>query len=645
VIVPNTLGLDDSTNIDWNIVQTEHNITSGFRDIKLLGLKNNTGKITIANPIDNQDETNSGQSLTVTHYLEIDGVIDLVGESQLIQIEGSVLDADSGGFIERDQQGTANGFNYNYWSSSVSPIAGNTATRGTGVSSTNTNHTISGFLNDGTISSSYGTLTFASSYAAADSDTPTTPRTLSTYWMYKYYGPTNDYYAWSSIDENSSILPGEGYTMKGTSGSADISSTFQNYVFKGRPNNGDITLQLDKSSGDVDRLVGNPYPSAIDATEFILDNLHTSVGGNNATGTVFNGALYFWDHFGEENSHNIGDYVGGYATRNLTGGAAAISNDSRINNTSDNGNPATGTKVPGEYIAVNQGFFVTTALDGFDDGNSSPLVTIDGGDIVFKNSQRAFVRENTSTSIFLNPNDDALDDTFKTTSNSDQVIGNTPTIRLVYHSPKGYHRQIVLGVEASASNDFDLGYDAFMIDVNEEDMYWVLADNKFVIQGVNNFNASQEFNLGLIVNEAGNIKIELDALRNVETNLNLFIKDNLTGETHKINDEAFEMYLEPGEYNDRFKLVFQREILSVNDNHNEDDNIIYYDSITKQIKVISVDELSILDATLYNIIGQSITELVFSSDKISQPLNVNSGVYIVQLNTPNGFVNRKIIIN
>jgi len=107
-------------------------------------------------------------------------------------------------------------------------------------------------------------------------------------------------------------------------------------VFKGLPNNGNITLQLDKSSGDVDRLVGNPYPSAIDATEFILDNLHTSVGGNNTTGTVFNGALYFWDHFGEENSHKLGDYVGGYATRNLTGGAAAISNDSVINHTYDN---------------------------------------------------------------------------------------------------------------------------------------------------------------------------------------------------------------------------------------------------------------------------------------------------------------------
>jgi hypothetical protein len=311
VIIPNSLGLDDGTEIDWNIVQIGHNITSGLRDISLLGLKQTDGTFTIANPIETLDETNSGQSLTVTHYLEMDGVIDLVGESQLIQTEGSVLDADSGGYIERDQQGTANGFNYNYWSSSVGPIAGNSATRGTGLSSVNSSQSIAGFLNDGTSSSAYQAINFNASYSAADSDTPTSPRTISTYWLYKFYGASSDYYSWDSIDENTLLLPGEGFTMKGTSGSADISSSFQNYVFKGRPNNGDITLELDKTSGDVDRLVGNPYPSAIDATDFILDNLSIADGGNNATGTVFNGAVYFWDHFGEENSHNLGDYVGG----------------------------------------------------------------------------------------------------------------------------------------------------------------------------------------------------------------------------------------------------------------------------------------------------------------------------------------------
>lgn len=645
VIIPNTLGLDDGTVIDWNIVTTTHNITSGERDITLLGLKNNYGKITIANPNDSQDETNSGQGLTVTHYLEIDGVIDLVGESQLIQTEGSILDADSGGYIERDQQGTANGFNYNYWSSSVSPISGNTTTRGVGIANTNANHSISGFLNDGTSSSLFQPLDFASSYSAADSDTPTTPRTISTYWMYKYYGATNDYNSWVSIDESSLLIPGEGYTMKGTSGSASISSSFQNYVYKGRPNNGDVTLELNKSSGDVDRLIGNPYPSAIDATEFILDNLSTLSGGNNETGTVFNGALYFWDHFGEENSHNLGDYVGGYATRNLTGGAAAISNDSRINNTSDGGSPATGTKVPGQYIPVNQGFFVTTALGGFDDGDSNEIISVDGGDIIFKNSQRVFVREDSSSSIFMSPNDGLEGESIvRTVSPSgDQIIGNTPTIRLVYDSPKGIHRQIVLGSDDSASNEFDLGYDAFMIDINEEDMYWVFNDNKFVIQGVNNFNASQEFSLGIIVNQAGAITIKLEALANVEPNLKLYIKDIVTNEAFQINENAFETYLEPGEYNDRFKLVFQPNILSINDNI-LDDNTIYYDSNTKEIKVISSDEFNILDATLYNILGQSVLELIFNSEKVTQPINVASGVYIVQLNTPDGFINRKVII-
>ncbi|PTM06725.1 MAG: hypothetical protein DA407_11430, partial [Bacteroidetes bacterium] len=77
----------------------------------------------------------------------------------------------------------------------------------------------------------------------------------------------------------------------------------------------------------------------------------------------------------------------------------------------------------------------------------------------------------------------------------------------------------------------------------------------------------------------------------------------------------------------------------------ETDNLIYYDLNAKNINVISADELNILDATLYNVIGQSVLELEFNSENKSQQINVNSGVYIVQLNTANGFINRKVIIN
>ena len=640
-MVPNSLSLDGVTIIDWNIVEIGHDITSGDRDISLLGLKQTTGALTIADPGDPQDETNLGQALTVTNYLEIDGVIDLVGESQLIQTEGSIIDADSGGYIERDQQGTANGFNYNYWSSSVGPITGNTATRGTGIASANPNHSITGVLNDGTNSSAYTGLTFNASYTAADSNTPTTPRTISTYWLYKFYGPEDDYSAWQSINETSPLLPGEGFTMKGTSGSTAISNN-QNYVYKGLPNNGDITLELDKTSGDVERLIGNPYPSAIDATEFILDNLSIADGGNNATGTIINGALYFWDHFGEENSHNLGAYVGGYATRNLTGGAAAISNDALINNSSNAGGPATGTKVPGQYIPVNQGFFVSTALDGFDNDDGVLISTVVGGDIVFKNSQRVFAPEDAVTSLFMRS-------TSTKNNNTKDITNENQIIRLMYDSPTGYHRQLVVGLNENASNGFDLGYDAFMADVNVEDMYWLFDENKFVIQGVNNFNPGQEFPLGLKVKQSGLATIRVDYLENIGSNVDMFIKDDVTGEVFQINSEPFEIQLEQGTYDDRFKLVFQTsqmEVLSTNNPSLELDIIVYYDLDASAIKInlSNPESAKIVDVSLYNVIGQKIKTVDFNSDNLVIPVKVETGIYILQFNTSKGKVSKRIII-
>ena len=633
-IIPNSLSLDGTTIIDWNIVETSHDIASGDRDISLLGLIQTDGIITIADPAGFQDETNSGQGLTISHYLELDGIIDLVGESQLIQQEGSILDADSGGFIERDQQGTANGYNYNYWSSSVGLASGNKATRGTGISSTNINYSIRDVLNDGTLSAFYQSLLYNTSPDGSGTvPPPGFAKTISTYWTYKFYGTANDYYAWAKIDETTSLAAGEGFTMKGPAGSVPI-STLQNYVFQGLPNNGDITLALDKSSGEVERLIGNPYPSAIDAEEFILDNMSIADGGNNATGTIFNGALYFWDHFGEQNTHNLAGYVGGYATRNLTGGAVAISNDARINN-----NLTSGTKVPGQYIPVNQGFFVSTLIDGFDNDNGTPLITVDGGDIVFNNSQRVFATEDGSTSMFMKSSNIKG-------KNSASNRDNTPRIKLKYRSPKGYHRQIVLGVNKNASPNFDMGYDAFMADVSEEDMYWFFNDSKFVIQGVDRFDETQEFYLGLVVKEAGILKIELDVIENSD-NMLLFIKDGLTGETYNINNNSFDLFLDPGTYNERFSLVFQNNMQLSTDEVNEaiSNVLVYYDTKSSELKIVNKKGIYISDIKLFNILGQKVKDLELnSSNNESVSFGVKTGAYIVKLFTENGFINKKIII-
>ncbi|UKM66272.1 T9SS type A sorting domain-containing protein [Flavobacteriaceae bacterium GSB9] len=632
-ILPNSVSLDGSTVIDWNIVEISHDITSGNRDVSVLGLIQTDGILTIADPIDAQDETNSGQALTVTNYLEIDGVIDLVGESQLVQTEGSIVDADSGGHIERDQQGTANAFNYNFWCSSVGPITGNITTRGTGVSSSNANHTIAGVMNDGSISGTYQPLLYSVSPTASDGTPPPSgfAKTISSYWLYKFYGPAEDQNAWEKISENTSLLPGEGFTMKGTSGEVSISEE-QNYVFVGLPNNGDITLALDKSSGEVERLVGNPYPSALDVTEFILDNLSVADGGNNPSGTVFNGALYFWDHFGEQNSHVLKAYVGGYATRNLTGGAVAISNDYRIND-----NLSTGIKVPGPYVSVNQGFFVSTVLDGFDNDNGTPILTVDGGSIVFKNSQRVYAVEDGSSSLF-----------FKSERKKESRLAKiTPTIKLMYESPLGYHRQIVLGANRRASLGFDVGYDAFMADVAEEDMYWYFSGKKFVIQGVDRFENTNGFNLGIKVKQSGIVKIKLDALENVEENLKVYIKDRLTGEVFDINDNTFKLFLSPGVYNDRFALVFQNSINNLSLNVEKQSALnkvsMYYNAKQSTLNIVNQSGLRLLGVKVCNILGQDVFDLKLKSGKDEIiPVHLKPGAHIVKVHSANGSVSKKI---
>lgn len=636
VYIPNTVGVDGTTSIDWNIVDLTNDITSGTRDITLLGLVSTVGTLTIDGTT--TGNSGSGQALTITNYLELDGVIDLEGGSQLIQEEGSILDANSGGYIERDQQGTANAFNYNYWTSSVGPIGGDIESRGTGLAATNANYTLSNVLFDGTNSATYQNINFDNSPFAADANTPPTPIAISTYWMYKFYGAAEDFTAWGSVDETSALMPAEGYTMKGSSGQADVATAYQNYVFKGLPYNGDITIALDKSSGDVDRLIGNPYPSALDATQFILDNMSIADGGNNASGTIFNGALYFWDHFGEENSHYTGGYVGGYATRNLTGGAAAISNDDRINNTSNGGSPATGTKIPGPYVAVNQGFFVSTALDGFDNNNSVPISTVDGGNIIFKNSQRAFVTEQVSaTSQFLRTNNGKEKESTETRESID------PMISFIYDSPKGYHRQIILGAKEKASNNFDLGYDAFMIDVNEEDMYWMLDENKLVIQGVNKFVNSQEFPLGLKVSQDGIVTISINQIEGVEENLEVFILDNSTGLYHNLKNNPFTVSLASGTYSDRFRVVFQ-DMLVLDDkeeiNKLSEGLLTYFDKGSSEIVINKGEELTIQKASLYNTIGQKVADLNFINNRAR--VNISTGIYIIQFHTSKGSIAKRI---
>src|SRR5690606_16231146 len=164
-------------------------------------------------------------------------------ESQLVQGDDSMLDPTSKGKIERDQQGTADTFTYNYWSSPV------------GVRNTTTNNNsyrTRDVMRDGSNPITWLTSGYNGNNAS--------PIGIADYWIWKFANlPSDTYSAWQHVRSTGTMSAGEGFTMKGP-GTGSIQSE-QNYVFTGKPNNGDITLTLQAGN---DYLVGNPYPSAID---------------------------------------------------------------------------------------------------------------------------------------------------------------------------------------------------------------------------------------------------------------------------------------------------------------------------------------------------------------------------------------------
>jgi hypothetical protein len=575
--LPNTTSIVDGSEITWNIVETNHNVNT-TRDVTVLGLKNNTNELSV----------NADNALTVTHYLLINGVVDLDGESQLIQTSGSDFDAASTGYIERDQQGEGNLFRYNDWSSPVY-----TAT------DTNGNYTtVQAALRDGTNPASPGTIAYTSGY-----DGSLSPLTLSTYWMYKYANlPDDSYSSWDHIGNTGAIYAGEGFLMKGP---GNPGASDQNYVFEGKPNNGDINLTINPN---YDYLVGNPYPSAIDAYQFIDDNPDIT------------GPLYFWEHYGGD-THNLAGYQAGYATLTKSGGVLAAAHPSVSN-------LGSATKTPGRYVPVSQGFFVYSST---------------GGTIHFKNSQRIFVKEAVGTSVFMKTAKGKGNTAAKTKA---PIIDTRPKFRIGFKAPKIDHRQLLLTIDKNTTDAVDWGYDGEIYEIFDDDMYWTIEDKKYVIQATNAISDEKEIPLGIQLSESGNISIKVDTLENVDEKTQLYIKDKLTGNTYNIKNQSFEMNLEAGDYTDRFVLAFQPRLKTLKETTLNNGIKVAVDQQNSEINVIKTVDTEIKNITLYNYLGQVINTWNTNLNKRFNylPTNATTGVYIIKINTIDGAFSKKIII-
>ncbi|MDO9137003.1 MAG: T9SS type A sorting domain-containing protein, partial [Lutibacter sp.] len=584
-----------------------------------------TGNKTLLGLIVNSNSTITADNdikIEVSHYLKLNGLIDLKGKSQLVQTLNSDLEPVSAGSIKRNQQGVGNKYSYNYWSSPVGPINATT---------NNNNYTVAGVfkqgLDIGFINTNNQGISWIGGY---DGNISVSGQiSLARYWLWKFANGTV-YANWAKIDENSPLVTSQGFTAKGTN---IVGSAVQNYTFVGKPNNGIINKA--KVLADNYFLVGNPYPSALDGKKFIADNVGT------ITGTI-----YFWEQSSDNKTHILAGYTGGYSTLTGTGGVGPIV-------------PAgisglgLSAKIPKQFIPVGQGFYVI--------GKAG---MIGEQPIVFNNGQRGFQKEDSaeSTALFKNgapSKGKSQTDHFNDNSNDPIIDEKLVKIRLGFNTSDKFHRQLLLGfMNENATDGKDYGYDAEQIDTRANDMFFPINNAKFIIQGVGHFDVNKIYPLGISVTIAGNVQFVIDEVLNLPSDVSISILDKLTGETHNISQKAFEINLESGTYLDRFALTFKTQKLVAEDVKAEvlipatsqpiiEGIHVFMNNAIGELQIKNNSTEEITSVALVNTLGQTIKtwNSNFNIRTISLPISTATGVYLVQITTKTGKTVKKISVN
>ncbi len=593
----------------WSIVHIKDSVTTSSSH-KGIGMFIDTGKTLRVN---NDNEINN------SWYVALNGTLDLQDDSQLIQTANSDLVTSAEGKLLRCQEGASSVYWYNYWASPVGSLGATSLTD----NNTTTNNTNNSVFNLGMLKKDVDT-NFQFTGALNEVGK------ISVYWLYTYKNGVT-YNDWGSMDANTVLEPGVGYTQKGTG-----VGTEQQYLFEGKPNNGTIVIPVTDTGGSgsvpavskTDYLLGNPYASAIDLHEFIDDNAG-----------VIDGAIQLWQQW-SGSSHILDEYNGGYAQVNKTGSTRAYQFVGIEGGT--NGNQD-GVKVPSRYLSVGQGFMTEI---------------VNGGNIVFRNSQRVFIKESDANgdydigSVFFrngsssNTNDETTEDT----TSDDQVMQK---LRIEFNSVDGpfTRRELLLGFSDYTTDDYDYGYDAINVEVYADDLNLVLADDLLTIQAYSEITADKVVPLMLKASGPYNYTIELTETENIPEDQELYLLDNLTNSYYDLRSEqAYEFSSEVGEYADRFEIAFQEpsDLLSLVDEAISSLKF-YYASSRKKIVVLNPYNVDIESVEVYNVLGQ----LVYRNNTIHQSKfnefevhNLSTGTYIIKLITDNNvMLSKKMIMN
>jgi hypothetical protein len=470
-------------------------------------------------------EINSVNTLTITDYVRVApaGTLLIEDSSSLIQINNVA----NTGNIRMQRNTNIRKLDYVYWSS---PVAG-----------------------------------FSSSAIS-----PLTPSSVIWKWApTTVTGYASNFGNWVAGSETMTL--GRGYIVRGPD---NFTSTHQIYQanFIGVPNNGILTTPISRSTytgaaytgptttqvtADDDNwnLIGNPYPSAVNADTFLATNASKIAGFVKiwTHGTLPSSAIAdpFYQDYGA--NYTVADYI----THNALGGTQPLFDG---------------------FIPSGQGFFVLMS-----DGAATPNT------VEFNNTMRSRTFRN--------------DQFFRSENTPTAIEKHRIWLQLV--SPQGFESKSLVGYTTEATNDVDHFYDAINVGVKTNFEIYSMVDNKgFSIQGrALPFDSNDKISLGVSIPQDGNYTLAISAVDGLFTNTsqNIYLEDLLLGVTHDLRSAPYMFTATSGRYENRFVLKFNNETLG-NEDFITTNGVKVYTNNTINVTASS----NIKSVTVYDVLGRTL---------------------------------------
>ncbi|MDR9487767.1 LamG-like jellyroll fold domain-containing protein [Salibacter sp.] len=564
-----TLATNQSVSWDgssWSNGSGSANAPSSADDSKKLVINgtsaslNNNASCECLQVLNGNDFTiNSGQSLTVSSAIDNEGTVTVEHTGSLVQTNtGSDQNTGSGNFIiEKD--GLSNNAYYNLWSSPIQ--------------SADILNTFSGVNPCDVFVFESNTQLYSHDYISGFSTTCA--------------GNPVTFQSSQVISGGDGIMDvARGYYVPGASGGTR--------TFDGQVNNGSfsigITQQSNPNSSNANwtddnwNLVGNPYPSSIDANAFWTENAIDN--------SRISGAIYFWD---DAQTGNFDD--GDFAQWNTIGATSSPNN----------------SVTPNGSIASGQGFWVVA------DANSS---------VQFTNSMR-----NAQNNQF-----------FKTSSQSEPKLWLTvvDSAGLTNQLLIGFPQDATDGFDKvydayKAEGNTHIAFGSVL-----DTLGYAIQGLAPVVPG-----SEKVVDLYLRSERSGERTIRLDSALAMDDHT-IYLLDRQTGAEVEISESAYTFTSNNRiDSKSRFALKFVRDEATgiENEKTDKEDQIKLFVHDNMIEASVRIGNAKINQLQVYDIAGREMLNVKSNSQYIQQPVsNLNTGIYVVRVQLDNGSDHKKKVV-